>query len=84
MTPKVQYTAVKVITNFLLRSLIVRPGLSRWMYQAEQKGKDRDKDRWISSIQTPFERVLSKRNPRVRYRGRVKNSVRGVHGCDVF
>ena len=37
------------------------------------KGKDRDKDRWISSIRTPFERVFSKRNPRARYRGRVKN-----------
>jgi len=37
------------------------------------KGKDRDKDRWISSIRAPFERVFSKRNPRVRYRGRVKN-----------
>lgn len=37
------------------------------------KGKDRHKDRWISSIRAPFERVSSKRNPRVRYRGRVKN-----------
>jgi len=37
------------------------------------KGKDRDKDRWISSIRAPFERVFSKRNPRARYRGLVKN-----------
>ena len=37
------------------------------------KGKDRDKDRWISSIRAQLERVFSKRNPRVRYRGRGKN-----------
>ena len=37
------------------------------------KGKNRDKDRWMSSVRVPFERVFSKRNPRVRYRGRVKN-----------
>lgn len=36
-------------------------------------GKDRHKDRWISSIRAPYERVFSKRNQRVRYRGRVKN-----------
>lgn len=37
------------------------------------QGKDRDKGRWVSSIRAPFERVFSKRNPRVRYRGRVKS-----------
>jgi len=37
------------------------------------KGKDRDKDRWISSIRSPFERVFSKSRKRVRYRSRVKN-----------
>jgi hypothetical protein len=31
----------------------------------------------ISSIRAPFERVFSKRNPRVRYRGRVKNPFAG-------
>ena len=39
-------------------------------------GKDRHKDRWISSILAPYERVFSKRNQRVRYRGRVKISFR--------
>lgn len=35
--------------------------------------KNRDKDRWISSLRAPFERVFSKRPRRVRYRGIVKN-----------
>ena len=48
------------------------------------KGKDRDKDRWISSVRGPFERVFSKRNPRVRYRGRVKNQFAAFMGAMCF
>lgn len=45
------------------------------------KGKDRDRDRWISKIRAPFERVFSKRNPRVRYRGLVKNQFAAFMGA---
>lgn len=37
------------------------------------KGKNRDKDRWYSGLRSPYERVFSKRNKRVRYRGVAKN-----------
>ena len=37
------------------------------------KDKNRDKDRWISKIRSPYERVFSKQNNRVRYRGVAKN-----------
>lgn len=37
------------------------------------KGKNRDLDRWYSGIRSPYERVFSQRNPRVRYRGVSKN-----------
>ena len=33
------------------------------------KGKNKDKDRWISGIRSPYERVFAHRNKRVRYRG---------------
>ena len=35
--------------------------------------KNHDKDRWFSHLRMPYERVFSKRNPRVRYRGLAKN-----------
>ena len=37
------------------------------------KDKNRDQDRWYSKIRSPYERVFSKRERRVRYRGIVKN-----------
>jgi IS5 family transposase len=37
------------------------------------KGKNKDKDRWYSSIRAPYERVFSKRHQRVRYCGIAKN-----------
>ena len=37
------------------------------------KEKNRDKDRWYSRLRAPYERVFSKRNQRVRYRGIAKN-----------
>ena len=36
-------------------------------------GKNRDLDRWYSGIRSPYERVFSQRNHRVRYRGVEKN-----------
>lgn len=33
------------------------------------KGKNKDKDRWLSGIRSPYERVFAHRNKRVRYRG---------------
>ena len=37
------------------------------------KEKNKDKDRWYSSLRSPYERVFSKRERRVRYRGIAKN-----------
>lgn len=37
------------------------------------KGKNKDRDRWYSGIRSPYERVFSQREKRVRYRGIVKN-----------
>ena len=35
--------------------------------------KNHDKDRWLSHLRMPYERVFSKRNQRVRYCGVAKN-----------
>lgn len=37
------------------------------------KAKNKDLDRWISKLRSPYERTFSKQNQRVRYRGVVKN-----------
>ena len=37
------------------------------------KGKNRDKDRWISHIRAPYERIFSKTRKRTRYQGIAKN-----------
>jgi IS5 family transposase len=37
------------------------------------KQKNKDKDKWISKMRAPYERVFSKENKRCRYRGLVKN-----------
>ena len=37
------------------------------------KGKNKDLDRWISKIRSPYEHIFSQRNKRVRYRGIAKN-----------
>ena len=37
------------------------------------KNKNKDQDRWYSGIRAPYERVFSKREKRVRYRGIAKN-----------
>jgi len=36
------------------------------------KGKNKDKDRWLSGIRSPYERVFAHRNKRVRYKGVAK------------
>ena len=36
------------------------------------KGKNRDKDRWLSAMRSPYERVFAHLNRRVRYRGLAK------------
>jgi hypothetical protein len=36
------------------------------------KHKNKDKDRWLSAIRSPYERVFSNRNNKVRYRGLAK------------
>ncbi len=36
------------------------------------KAKNKDKDRWLTKLRAPYERVFSKRNKRVRYRGQAK------------
>jgi IS5 family transposase len=35
-------------------------------------GEDRDKDRWISVMRAPYERVFAKRCKRVRYKSQAK------------
>ena len=37
--------------------------------KTNMKDKKRDKDRWISAIRSPYERVFSGQNKRVRYKG---------------
>ena len=37
------------------------------------KGKNREKDRWFCHLRSPFGRVFSQRNKRVRYRGVARN-----------
>ncbi|QVL54777.1 MAG: hypothetical protein KFB95_05520 [Simkaniaceae bacterium] len=37
------------------------------------KKKNKDQDRWYSSVRAPYERVFSQREKRVRYQGIAKN-----------
>ncbi len=37
------------------------------------RGKNKDRDRWYSSVRSPYERVFSQRERRVRYQGIAKN-----------
>ena len=37
------------------------------------KKKNKEKDRWLSGIRSPYERVFSQKRRRVRYRGIAKN-----------
>lgn len=41
------------------------------------KGENKDKDRWLSKVRSPFENIFSKDGIRARYRGRGKNQLQG-------
>ena len=41
------------------------------------KGKDRDKDRWLTKMRCPYERIFSQKRRRVGYRGIAKNQFSG-------
>ena len=41
--------------------------------EKNMKDKNRDFDRWVSHLRSPYERFFSKQNKRVRYRGVDKN-----------
>jgi IS5 family transposase len=40
------------------------------------RAKDRDKDRWLTKIRAPYERVFSKRDRQIKYQGVAKNQFR--------
>jgi len=48
------------------------------------KVKDRDKDRWLTKIRAPYERVFSQRDRRVRYSGVEKNQFRAFGRAIAF
>ncbi len=45
----------------------------RAILKNNMKAKDKDKDRFISSMRSPYERVFSNTNHQVRYKGITKN-----------
>ena len=48
------------------------------------KEKNRDLDRWVTKIRSPYERVFSQRNKRVRYRGVSKNQFAAFFNAIAF
>ena len=48
------------------------------------KVKDRDKDRWLTGIRSPYERVFSGRDRRVKYQGVSKNQFRAFGRAIAF
>lgn len=48
------------------------------------KEKDRDKDRWLSKIRAPYERVFSGRKRRVKYRGVERNQFKAIGRAMAF
>ena len=38
----------------------------------KNQGKNQGKDRWLSGLRAPYERVFSKRPKRLRYRGQAR------------
>jgi len=48
------------------------------------KVKDRDKDRWLTGIRSPYERVFSGRHRRVKYKGIAKNQFRAFGRAIAF
>lgn len=47
-------------------------------------GKNKDKDRWLSSIRSPYEGTFSKQSKRTRYRGQAKVQLQGFLEAIVF
>ena len=48
------------------------------------KDKNKDLDRWVTKIRSPYERVFSQRNKRVRYRGVEKNQFAAFFNAIAF
>ncbi len=48
------------------------------------KDKNKDLDRWVTKIRSPYERVFSQRNKRVRYRGVEKNQFAAFFSAIAF
>lgn len=56
------------------RSELIKKGChSGIILKNNMKGKDRDKDRWLTKVRMPYEGVFSKGSGRARYCGTVKN-----------
>ena len=65
--------ADKIYSDGEAQRELKRRGLHSMAIQKNNaKGKDRDKDRFFSSLRMPFEGVFSKMSKRARYRGKVK------------
>jgi IS5 family transposase len=56
-----------------IRDIVARGLHPMIILRNNMKEKNRDKDRWYSSIRAPYERTFSKQNNRTRYRGVAKN-----------
>ena len=48
------------------------------------KGKNKDKDRWLTKVRAPFEGVFSKMDKRARYRGLAKVQMQAFMEAIVF
>lgn len=56
------------------RKIILRNGChDATIKKNNMKIKNRDLDKWRSKMRSPYERVFNQRNPRVRFKGLVKN-----------
>ena len=57
------------------RAALKRGCSLRAIKKKHRKGKNKEQDRWLSGIRSPYERVFSQQNKRVRYRGIAKNQL---------
>lgn len=65
--------ADKAYATALAQATIKRKGChSAAIKKNNMMGKSRDKDRWITKMRAPYERVFSKRSKHLRYRGQAK------------
>jgi len=48
------------------------------------KEKNKDQDGWYSGVRSPYERIFSQRERRVRYRGIAKNQFAAFMGAICF